>query len=223
MAESIKKYQQKFDALTVRERGLIVASLLVLFGYLWWYLWAEAVITETGGLRNKAMLMARDADSLSTTADMIELRLKQGLNKDKEQLRLLRQQELEQISLLLRQKSVELIPPDDMFRLLQQMLFKDSKVKLTGLKRKQVSQAFSTELDDSGNDANTNKLVVYRHDMLISFQGRFEDVLKYIKSLEGLDWKLIWNRIAINTDKYPLLNVEMELSTLSDSQYWVGL
>ena len=59
--------------------------------------------------------------------------------------------------------------------------------------------------------------------MKISFQGRYQDVVKYIADMEQLDWKLIWDKVTLKTVEYPLIEVEIEVSTLSDVKQWVGL
>ena len=104
-----------------------------------------------------------------------------------------------------------------MFELMQELIFSESKLELTGLKRKEVKTVFEAE------QADQNHPRIYRHVMQMGFQGRYRDVLNYIVSLENLEWKLLWDKITLTTREYPKIQVDIEISTLSDNQYWVGL
>jgi MSHA biogenesis protein MshJ len=218
MSNQYKLYAAKFDQLSVRERGLVVVTVVVAVCYLWWYLFAMQELETSKNLAQKNSAVESEIQLLNSTGDQIALRIKEGVNKSKLQQLNLLQDELERVRVELQEKTLELIEPDDMFELMQQMIFKDSKLKLTGLKRKQVRPAFEPDPQDNEQAAE-----IYRHVMQINFEGSYLNILKYIKNLESLEWKLIWDRISLTLGEYPTVKVEIEISTLSDSQHWVGL
>lgn len=217
MNNQYRQYAAKFDALSIRERSLILITLLVVVCYLWWYLYAMQQLENRKSLIQQNTAIENEILLLDNTSNQIATRIKEGVNKPKllqlDQL----QDELDRVKQQLQQKTLELIEPEDMFELMQKMIFKDSKLKLTGLKRKAVSPAFKPESDDE------QQAEIYRHVMQINFQGSYLDILNYIKNLEALEWKLIWDRISLKLEEYPMISVEIEISTLSDSQQWVGL
>ncbi len=217
MNSQYKQYAAKFDALSIRERALIVVTLLVVVCYLWWYLFAMQQLETRASLIQQNSAIENEIQLLDNTSSQIAQSIKEGVNKPKlAQLDLLRG-ELERVKQLLQRKTLELIEPDDMFELMQNMIFKDSKLKLTGLKRKEVRPAFQPESPDD------QQAEIYRHVMQINFQGSYLDILNYVKNLETLPWKLIWDRISLELEEYPTIKVEIEISTLSDSEHWVGL
>ncbi len=217
MNSQYKQYAAKFDALSIRERALIVVTLLVVVGCLWWYLFAMQQLETRASLIQQNSAIENEIQLLDNTSSQIAQSIKEGVNKPKlAQLDLLRG-ELERVKQLLQRKTLELIEPDDMFELMQNMIFKDSKLKLTGLKRKEVRPAFQPESPDD------QQAEIYRHVMQINFQGSYLDILNYVKNLETLPWKLIWDRISLELEEYPTIKVEIEISTLSDSEHWVGL
>ena len=217
MNSQYKQYAAKFDALSIRERALIVVTLLVALCYLWWYLFAMQQLETRESLIQQNAAVEKEIQILDNTSNQIALRIKEGVNKPKlAQLDLLRG-ELERVKQQLQQKTLELIEPEDMFELMQNMIFKDSKLKLTGLKRKEVRPAFKPE------SADEQQAEIYRHVMQINFQGSYLDILNYVKNIETLQWKLIWDRISLELEEYPTIKVEIEISTLSDSKHWVGL
>jgi MSHA biogenesis protein MshJ len=217
MSNQYQQYAQKFDALSVRERALVVITMLVTVGYLWGAFYATQELKKSKDLEQQNMALEKEIQMLDSTSGQIALRIKEGVNKPRQQQLDLLQSELDRVKDLLQQKTLELIEPDDMFQLMQQMIFTESKLKLTALKRKLVRPAFEPDPE------NEQPAEIYRHVMQVSFQGSYQNILKYIKSLEALEWKLIWDKITLELDEYPNINVEIEISTLSDSQHWVGL
>jgi MSHA biogenesis protein MshJ len=221
MSNHYQQYAQKFDALSVRERALVVITLLVIVMYLWWYFFAMQELEKIKVLAQQNTAMEAEIRMLDTTSGQIALRIKEGVNKSRQQQLDLLESELDRVKALLQQKTLELIEPDDMFQLMQQMIFKESKLKLIGLKRKLVRPAFEPDPQDEQKDVQQPE--IYRHVMQVSFQGSYQNILRYIQSLETLEWKLIWDKITLELGDYPNINVEIEISTLSDSQHWVGL
>ncbi len=221
MSNQYQQYAQKFDGLSVRERSLVAITALAIVIYLWWYFYAMQELEKRKELAQQNTALETEIQMLDTTSSQIALRIKEGVNKSKQQQLDLLQSELDRVKAQLQQKTLELIEPDDMFQLMQQMIFSESKLKLTGLKRKLVRPAFEPDPQDEQKDEQQPE--IYRHVMLVSFQGGYQNILKYIQSLESLEWKLIWDKISLELDEYPNINVEIEISTLSDSQHWVGL
>ena len=57
----------------------------------------------------------------------------------------------------------------------------------------------------------------------IELAGKYLDILRYVQTLESLDWKLLWDEIEINSDEYPKATVKVAISTLSTRKEWVGI
>lgn len=218
MSEQFNRLVSKINALTLRERTLIFVSGSVVMVFLWWFFYAAPLQTKMQALQQQTVAMNNDIHSLNDSTQAIQSRLAQGVHqKSRHKLQQLKT-ELEQVRQALQQKTHSLIEPDEMFELMQQMIFAESKLKLTGIRRKQVQPLFSSEKEPESTQPE-----IYRHIMQISFDGRYLDVLKYIQKLEQLDWQLIWDSIELRSGDYPQIHVSIEISTLSDTRSWVGL
>lgn len=217
MNKQMAEYADKINALSMRERLLILSSVVAVLFFLWWHFYAQPLSVKTKNLKNQNITLEQEIKTLQLTTQAIDQRIKVGVNEAKnKQLESLKD-ELSRVNLLLKQKTLELIEPDEMFQLMQQLIFADSKLKLTGLKRKQVKPAFSVEEKDSDQPE------IYRHVMQVKFEGSYQNVLSYIGRMEDIEWKLIWDSITLKTADYPVIEVEIDISTLSDNEHWVGL
>ncbi len=140
-----------------------------------------------------------------------------GVNQDKTQKLAQLERALEAVEERLRLKTIELIDPDKMFQLMARLVYKESRLKLLSLKRREVKPAIALSKEQQDQAA------IYRHVLEVKFSGKFQDILKYMQTLENLDWKLIWDEIEIITDEYPLITVKVVISTLSTREEWVGV
>jgi MSHA biogenesis protein MshJ len=147
----------------------------------------------------------------------IKVRLEAGVHKDQEDQLARLQQELVIIEEQLQLKASELVDPEEMFQLMSRLVYKESKLKLLSLKRREIKPAIEPKEGEESSDG------IYRHVLEVKLSGKYEDILTYMTSLESLDWKLIWEEIEISRDDYPLINVKVVISTLSTRKEWVGV
>ena len=212
-----RQYASRFDAQTPRERALIAISLLVAILFVWWAYYLDPQTTEIDSLQSENTRLQSDIDNTRRVLADIRRRINDGVNSQQQAQLAKLQSELQQLEADLRATTIELVDPEKMFRLMNQLLNRDSKLKLLGLRRRDVRPAF--EIDEAdGEEAG-----IYRHVLEIEFEGRYLDILAYVQSLERLDWKLLWDEIEIASGEYPRASVKIAVSTLSTRREWVGI
>ncbi len=218
MNSKLKQYRQRFDAQSIRERGLIAVSLIVVISFVWWNNHAVTMMKKTELLQAKNQdLNAEVENSRAIVRDMRQ-RIAAGVYQEKEFQLARLGEELDEVEAQLRANTVELIDPEKMFELMNQLIYQDSRLQLLSLKRREVNQAIPS-LDEKDSEAPG----IYRHVLEIEFAGNYLDILRYMQTLESLDWKLLWDEIEINSDEYPKTTVKVAISTLSTSKEWVGI
>ena len=216
MIKAYNRYAEMFDAREPRERGLLLVTCVVVLAFVWWWIVGQPLLAEVRALKQQNTAIEAEIHTLNLSAGQIETRVQQGINKSKQDRVEQLQNELRRVERILQDKTVDLIEPDDMFSLMQELISRESKLKLNRLQRTGVSTVFEQE-------QGAEQPQIYRHGMSVKFIGAYADILNYIDRMERLPWKLIWDRIHLKTDEYPRIEVEIEISTLSDSQHWVGL
>lgn len=222
MNKQISQYMEKINALAVRERVLIFSSMTIVIIFLWWNYYAQPLLAKAHQMQQEHVSLVKENGAIQLSVDSIDNRIKQGVHKTGEQRLITLRQELQRVNALLQQKTLELIEPDEMFELMQQLLFADSQLKLTQLKRKHVRPTFNLE-EEKDNQYDEQQPEIYRHVMQIKFEGSYQKIVDYLNRLEEAEWKLIWDRITLKTMDYPLIQADIEISTLSDDRHWVGL
>ena len=207
----------KFNALSVRERILFGLTILVVLGLSWWHFFAAPIMTQIETLEIENRQVSSEAKTTQQSVNLIKARLAMGVHKDKEEQLARLKQELMKVEEQLQLKASELVDPEEMFQLMTQLIYKESKLKLLSLKRREVKPAIETQEGEESSEG------IYRHVLEVKFSGKFKDIFAYMTSLESLDWKLIWEEIEIISADYPVINVKVVISTLSTRKEWVGV
>jgi len=214
-----KQYAQSFDARTIRERSLIAFSVIAAIGFMWWVYYAEPMMKKIEVLQLDNQRISGEVDSTRAAVADIRRRIAAGVHQEKEAQLAKLVGELNQLEDQLRVQTIELIDPEQMFQLMNQLIYRDSDLKLLGLKRREVKPAIpSVNPDEPPQEPG-----IYRHVLEIEFAGKYLDILRYMQSLESLDWKLLWDEIEIISDEYPRVTVKVVISTLSTRKAWVGI
>ncbi|MCP4187535.1 MAG: hypothetical protein GY763_08030 [Gammaproteobacteria bacterium] len=207
----------KFNALSLRERTLLAVVLLVTILFGWWHFYAEPTMQQIALQQRENDRISTEVESTLAAISGIRHRIAAGVHTEKQQKLAQLRRKLEEVEERLRLKTVELIDPEDMFQLMHRLIYKESKLTLQNLRRREVKPAL-TPVDGEQDDAG-----IYRHVLEAKFSGKFVDILKYMQSLEALDWKLIWDEIEIVSEEYPQITVKLVISTLSTRKEWVGV
>jgi hypothetical protein len=64
---------------------------------------------------------------------------------------------------------------------------------------------------------------IYRHDLLLEFEGDYLSALSYLLYLESLSENFYWDALSVTPEEWPLSKVRLELHTLSGEGGFVGV
>lgn len=218
MNSRLRQYAQRFDAQTLRERGLVAGTLLGLLCFVWWSYIAEPMMQSVEARQADNLRVADQVERTRVIVRDVRERIAAGVYKEKEQQLVRLGQELDAVEIKLREETVELIDPEKMLQLMTQLVYRESKLKLMSLKRREVRPAIPRE-----EGASTEEPGIYRHVLEIELAGKYADILGYMQTLEQLEWKLLWDEIEIVGEKHPTITLKLVLSTLSTRKEWIGI
>ena len=218
------EYAKRFDAQSLRERSLIAITALVAVTFLWWSYYAEPTMIRIKAKQQENRVIGNEVDSTRAIVADIRKRMAAGVGTDKKNQLGKLKQELQVVEERLRLKTVELIDPENMFALMNELVYRDSNLKLINLKRREVKTALPAASAGNGNAAGAaEEPGIFRHVLELEFTGEYLDIVKYMQSMEALDWKLLWDEIEMKTENYPSVRVKIVMSTLSTRREWVGI
>ena len=228
----MKRYWQplalKVDALTLRERAIIftMAALFVV-------VLMNLVLLDPQFSRQKQLSQKTQQDQAQIAGIQAEIQQKvklQGTNPDavaQDHLQKVKQQAtLIRTTLLKTQK--DLVSPEKMAALLEDILKRNGKLRLISLKtlppgsfNESVANANSPAAalspDQQGNPS------IYKHGVEIMVEGSYLDMLEYMAALEAMPWQLFWSTARLNVEEYPRTTLVLTLFTYSLDKKWLAL
>ena len=197
-----------YQALNRRERTLVVLCCTVVLGMavdgLWltpaWRDWRQA-----HQLRQQSAQTLQALDTSITT-------LQQRKDLDARQL----QAELAALEARNAQagaqgRTSDLVSPADMLPLLEQLLGRHAGLQLRSL------QSLGRVPLGQGTPA------LYRHGVELTVEGRYADLLAYLRTLETSPQRLLWGSLQLKVLQHPQVLLTLRLHTLSTDAHWVEI
>ena len=241
MLERLKKIIERIDALTLRERAVILGALLTLM-FLGWY----AYLIEPLRLTEKSLVaeLERKRDQLQTLNEQFSL-MSEKQSRDPgadahERLAQLREEE-KQLSTELRGATANLVAPELMPEVLRSMLKSAdglTLVSMRGLGSTPLLKPAAEEKPPAGAKQPAAKQEpaaapvaaatpgmldnAYRHGVQMEFSGDFFATLEFLRRLEGLEWKFFWESVNFDVQDYPRAVATVRVFTLSLDKNWIG-
>lgn len=212
LKKQLQGFASRVDAMSIRERALIFITVLVALYFL-------AVNVLFGPLNTAKDRLQQEVNQKRLETQTLEAQVQALVSGDdpesskRKKLEAL-QENLKNMDAELVRVTAGLVPPKEMARLIEQMLLKNR-----GLQVLKVESIPAAPLLEGGGAGG----MVYKHGMNIEVKGGYLDVLRYLKTLEGMPWKVFWGKVALKTEKYPDSRVSLLIYTLSTREAWIGL
>ena len=217
-----KKLADRIDELSLRERGVIFVSILAVLYLLAANLVFAPLRTEQNRLENQLKAKRGQVQLLEDQMQAILTGGVQGGDAaQRARLAALQEQSLAHDTALARAVS-GLVMPKEMARLVEQILLKNRNLQVVRIEN--LPPAPLTEGARGGEGASARgDAPVYKHGMRIELRGTYLDFLAYLKALEGLQWKVFWGQVSLQTEKYPASRLVLVIYTLSTHEGWIAI
>ena len=230
MSEHLKKQllelEERINARSIRERGLIFIAFIAVVTVLA----INLLFVPANANKNKLEIQLKAKNQQATQIDRQIQVLLQNQNRDPDDVN---RTKLKQLKVEIRKLNVSLqrftkglVSPTEMARLVEQVLLQNRRLKVVKLENLPATSLVSASSDDGrvkkdGSPASTD--LIYKHGMRIQLDGRYVDIMNYLKSLEKMRWKVFWGEVTVSSEEYPISRMNLVIYTLSLHQGWIGV
>ncbi|MES2662694.1 MAG: hypothetical protein V4629_05255 [Pseudomonadota bacterium] len=249
LTKQYKLVDTRVNKLSLRERTILFLIINILLFLIFFVGLNERISL----MRKQAILEAAEArdSALILQSDFAVMQVEYSLDPDvekKKKLKLLGRSIDDVKDKITKQASV-LIPPTMMVKVLQDVFKNQQEVRFYHLKKlplnvvsinkdedKPITVSVISPLNNqnisaanNSQDVNTiakNDLEVgkiYLHGVELAFEANYIDTIEYLKKLESLPWKIIWESIEYEVINHPNALVKVHLRTLSYDESWLGV
>ncbi|MBF0135541.1 MAG: hypothetical protein HQL65_04820 [Magnetococcales bacterium] len=280
MQDEIEKIINKINALTKRERVILIGIFVAVIGALWDTLYLEPWIKNRAEIQKKIVATRSQIDTLNKTEAMVLGRSKEDPDRESRERKKKYLDEITKIKAELASAMRDMVDPRDMPDILGHFFKSESGLQLITMAAEPAvpvvtkagtdknsankssnkssgntsdnknsanksSNKSSTNTsdktdkasDDKSNDKSDKKSEdanseasddfadesIFKHGMQIRLRGNYLDVVRYLKSLEGMKWVIFWDSLEYAVGQYPDMTVTLSVYSLSLSREWIGL
>lgn len=220
---------ERIDAASLRERAIIFAAAVLLV-----VAFAETVFLqpEFANQRRIASELAQRQAELKGVQELIgKLVQAREADPDREvrgriaQLRT----RIEQAEGRIAVEQARFTAPDQMKRVVEELLSRNRRIKLVDMKTLQAVPIVDAREQDGrpatppAKPGAAPERQVFRHAMEVTVAGSYLDVLAYVSQLERLPTQLYWASIDLSVAEYPTLTARLKVYTLSLDKTWMSV
>ena len=205
--------QASVDKLSLRERLLVFATVLMLFGSVWYLSLMEPLTQRAVNSRTEIESLQVRIETANRSLEDQVLQISGSGTEYQDRFAGV-QRRIDAINESLGDYASELIDPAEMARVMEGVLKEQSKLRLIRI-RNLRPEALSAAAD-------SRSATFYKHGLEIEFEGSYKACLDYLQEIENLPWRFYWQVLELEVLEYPRNRVRLEVSTLSLNEEWIG-
>ncbi|MHB8471498.1 MAG: type II secretion system protein GspM [Gammaproteobacteria bacterium] len=226
MKDRIEKIRERIDALSLRERGLLLLSVVFVLYSVW-----NGVLMGPLTIRHQQLQtqLKQLRTTLATLSEQTgELSAHQRNDPDaavRTKLTAL-QNEMAVLDQRIAARTQGLIDPVNMAKMLQDVLKSEPGLGMVSVANLPARPLLDTEAPTATKpDAAVTAGVpgIYRHGMTVTFDGNYLDALHYLRRLEALPWHFYWDSVQFEVVKYPQARFTIVVHTIGLREGWIGV
>jgi MSHA biogenesis protein MshJ len=211
---------EKFSALSFRERALVFGGILTGLLFLLVQLFILPVIEKQAALKDQSSLLEQSLKALKSQYSALQVTLKNDPNEALLVEQALLQQSLLDLETVLQDQVATLLSPRQTQDLLRSLLSDYRGLKLVEARNLEPREIV-IETKDSSSPADDINVKVFEHGFEMKLTGSYFETMKYIARLEELSG-FYWSNVRYEVLEYPKAEILIGIRTLSVDEAWIG-
>lgn len=222
MNKKLRRLANKFEALTQREKILVVVSATVALLIGWYLIVAEPLYLKTRQSNVQTESINKAVVALKQQLQKLQQRKTEDPHRELKQRLTQLDGHIGRLDQQLRNKFHGLIEPRQMANVLESVLKQHKDLALVRVQSLEAVPLI-THQDESTDPEKQPQVEVYRHGMQVEFEGNYMATLDYLKTLEALPWEFYWDSVQLDVEDYPRARIVITVHTLSLRDAWIGV
>ena len=219
MNERLRQLGSQLEALSTRERGLVLCGVIALMFAIWDFGIVQSLQSQRAELDATRLELEARARSLKESTDELRRSLASEPHAEKRDQERTLQAALRASSEDLRAIEAGLVSPAEMASLLQRLLASDPALAVTRIEALEPEPLFDRPTDAEPGDSLGR---YFRHGMQIELEAQFFEALSFIREMERLPWTLFWDQLEYEVVEHPRAKITLVVHTLSRNEGWIG-
>jgi MSHA biogenesis protein MshJ len=217
MLGRLEPLRERFDALGVRERGLIFGAAVVVIYFSWQSLLMDPLQARGRQAEHRlaearAQMSAVDEAGAAVAADpLIAAATRNRALKGR----------LAELDHELQALAQGYVAPERVTQLLRELLTRQHGLSLVSLENLPVESLSLTPDAARGAAIAADDRGPFLHPVEIVVDGDYASLVAYLRAIEALPWRIHWQRLELTVGGYPSSRVRIVIGALSLSREWI--
>jgi len=222
-----KRYAERIDTLSLRERVMVfAASMAVLLG-LTYSVYIDPQVQKERRL--SAAIATKQVESKALQDQVTKVATSRGLDPDRaprERLEAARRQ-LAEIEGQVAAEERKFTAPEQMRLVIEELLARNRAIELQGMRSlptTSIAEARAPSAAKPAADAaSPAERLIYRHGVEVTVRGSYLDLLAYLADLERMPTQIYWSALEIDAGSFPKHTMKLTVYTLSLDRAWLNV
>jgi len=203
----------------LREQVFVMLSVLSILFMFWKLCILSPLIARQSGMDGEVTFAEKQLNQIKQELDGIKNQASpvDDINHQIERI----EKEIRKIDANIGSYTHNLISPEEMAKALKDMLNETPGLRLISIQSEASQRLINSPT--AAETAVTGDIQLYRHGMVLQFEGDYFSTYNYLLRLENLQWQLLWDSLTYTVKDHPTATVEITVHTLSDSEAWIGV
>jgi len=217
---------EKLMAMSLRERGIILATGVVLMVFIWLQFVFMPIEDKQKTYRQSLLKDAELVESHSLRLTELNALLKLNPNESLQKEQLVLKQSLAKLGQRIEEQLSHLLAPEEMVDVMKQVLADYKGLRLLKARNLPVEPlnlaTDSTSGSNTDSESDSPNAAVFAHGFEIQLSGDYFQALAFVQYLEGMSG-FFWHALDYRVDTYPKAHITIQLNTLSLEEDWIGV
>lgn len=218
-----KRYAERVDAASLRERVLIFAAAALAVVAIVQSVLVEPQLRREREISRRQATRAAESAALQAQLQKLVLARQQDPNAlARKRLDDLRSQ-LRAVETAVTDEQKKFTPPEQMRSVLEDLLSRNKRLKIVNLKTLPVATLGDVRASEGAakHSPSSAERVIYRHGVEFTLSGTYLDMLAYLTELEKLPARVYWGRMELSVAEYPTVTLKLTAYTVSLDRAWM--
>lgn len=213
----LRNLLDRVDALTLRERILMLLALLVVFGVLWDSLLMRPLDRSRQRRQDEVASLRAEVERLNLSIEELAGQDQNAADGGLHQQIEVARTGVSDVDKQLGGLTQGLIAPEEMVEVLKQVLARTAPLELISL-RSLPAQPLSELMPGEALPSQ-----VFRHGVELELEGGYLDLVAFLRALDALPWRFYWQDLELEVLDHPRLHVRLTAHTLGREEAWIGV
>lgn len=246
MRQLWRRYAGRYDALTWRERAMVLVAVLALIVVSAYVIVLEPTLARQRAAQRRLDQHQVELGNLRAQLKMIEEQAKDPDAANRRQLEVTRRR-IAEIDERLRRMESTLVSSQRMAALLEEMLRRNHALELVSLRNLPATSLLQSKDGAAGKELNDTQArmatqlrgddntaqqdpqkalaaqdgLLFKHGVEVTVAGSYGDLLGYLAQLEHMPQRLLWSSVRLTVEEYPRARLTFVVYTLSLDKAWL--